>query len=401
VTYGSDDDKVTSFMSDDSDDLSYRIRSLYAERGPLIVAIGAAIGSLALICLFAFLLLQSGDSEQPTTPTLTPVGSGSELDTDTFAFLSISDTGAISVTMETPIFLNVGGEEFSVQAEVLPTQGSWNPVPANETTSVWVYGSVINYVFGLDDAAENRELLERLVAGDEIVLTTRSGMSSTFVVSRRQEVSSDNREIFAQRSPGVTLVLLEEDTGEQRLVVQGRFVVSEAKSDPRVGSTVKLGETAQLENLQITANSVSFQFDVPGVPAGLAAFHVDYQMQNVGASAVDASSLSMVLRPQPRGQPNRKLPASFWIYPARPNGDGHGRLPDPLRAHLLRLALAGNYLRYGQSDRGDLTFGRDRGFSARGYCPSTRSQHCEQRHRPDDRRPGDQPREPAVACRCD
>jgi hypothetical protein len=295
VTYGSDDDKVTSFMSDDSDDLSYRIRSLYAERGPLIVAIGAAIGSLALICLFAFLLLQSGDSEQPTTPTLTPVGSGSELDTDTFAFLSISDTGAISVTMETPIFLNVGGEEFSVQAEVLPTQGSWNPVPANETTSVWVYGSVINYVFGLDDAAENRELLERLVAGDEIVLTTRSGMSSTFVVSRRQEVSSDNREIFAQRSPGVTLVLLEEDTGEQRLVVQGRFVVSEAKSDPRVGSTVKLGETAQLENLQITANSVSFQFDVPGVPAGLAAFHVDYQMQNVGASAVDASSLSMVL----------------------------------------------------------------------------------------------------------
>lgn len=295
MTYGSDDDKVTSFLSDDSDDLSYRIRSLYAERGPLIVAIGAAIGSLALICLFAFLLLQSDDSEQPTAPTLTPVGGASELDTDTFAFLSISDTGAISVTMETPIFLNVAGEEFSVQAEVLPAQGAWNPVPANETTAVWVYGSVINYDFGLDDTEENRALFERLVAGDEIILKTRSEVSLTFVVSRRQEVSSDNREIFAQRSPGITLVLLEEDLGEQRLVVQGRFVVSDAKSDPQAGSTVKLGETAQLEGLQITVNGVSFQFDRPEAPAGLAIFHVDYQIQNVGAAAVDANSLSMVL----------------------------------------------------------------------------------------------------------
>jgi hypothetical protein len=295
VTHGSDEDKVTSFMSDDSDDLSYRIRSLYAERGPLIVAIGAAVGSLALICLFAFLLLQSGDSEQQTEPTQTPVGGGSELDTDTFAFLSISDTGAISVTMETPIFVNVAGDEFSVQAEVLPAQGTWTPIPANETTSVWVYGSVINYVFGLDDTEENRALLERLVAGDEIVLTTRSEATSTFVVSRRQEVSSDNREIFAQRSPGITLVLLEEDTQEQRLVVQGRFVVSDAKSDPQAGSSVELGETAQLEGLQITVNSVSFQFDRPEAPAGLAVFHVDYQIQNVGVAAVDASSLSMVL----------------------------------------------------------------------------------------------------------
>ena len=295
MTYGSDEDKVTSFMSDDTDDLSHRIRSLYAERGALIVIIGAVIGSLALICLFAFLLLQSGDSEQPTAPTLTPLAGSSELDTDTFAFLSISDTGAISVTMETPIFVNVGGDEFSVQAEVLPAQGAWSPVPANETTSVWVYGSVINYVFGLDDTGENRALLERLVAGDEIVLTTRSGVSLTFVVSRRQEVSSENREIFAQRSPGVTLVLLEEDTGEQRLVVQGRFVVSDAKSDPLAGSTVELGETAQLEGLQITASGVSFQFDRPEVPAGLAVLHVDYQIQNVGVSAVDAASLSMVL----------------------------------------------------------------------------------------------------------
>ena len=61
--------------------------------------------------------------------------------------------------METPVFLDVAGEEFTVQAEVLPESGPWTPPAVNETTAAWVYGAVINYVFGLDDTNENQELL--------------------------------------------------------------------------------------------------------------------------------------------------------------------------------------------------------------------------------------------------
>jgi hypothetical protein len=36
-----------------------RIQSLLSERGPLIIAIGATVASLVLICLFAFLLVRN------------------------------------------------------------------------------------------------------------------------------------------------------------------------------------------------------------------------------------------------------------------------------------------------------------------------------------------------------
>lgn len=280
-----------------SDDFSYRLRTLYAERGPAIIVVGAVIGSLALLCVFTVLLLQSQDREEPVTADPETVATSAS--SDEFQYVAVSESGSISVTLETPIFLNIAGEDFSVESVAIPQDGPWTPSTPNETTAVWVYSSVINYVFGLDDTNDNRDLLERLVIGDEVVLTTRSGSSSSFVVSSRQEVSSDNMDIFAQRVPAVTMVLLEEDLGEQRLMVQGRYVSSDSTIDDSqsqtAGRVVALGETAQLESLQITATAVSYQVDRPEAPAGFAFLQIDYQVQNVGTVTVDANSLTMVL----------------------------------------------------------------------------------------------------------
>jgi len=268
-------------------------RSFFSGRAPLIIAIGASIASLVLLCLFAFLLLRPQDSEDPTPTPETP--DQPQIDTDKFPYEAISQAGAITVTLETPIFLDVSGEQFSVQAEILPAEGVWTPPTLSETTVAWVYGSVINYVFGLDDTNENQALLEGLAVGDEIALTTRSGSSSTFIVSSRNQVASDNREIFSQRAPGVTLVVIEDDLEESRLVVQGRYVQSDTQVELDAGRIVDMGETAQIESLQITVSAISTQYDLPGVPQGFAVLHIDYQVQNVGTSAVDTSSLTTVL----------------------------------------------------------------------------------------------------------
>ncbi len=269
------------------------LSSRFSGRAPLIIAIGASIASLVLLCLFAFLLLRSQDSEEPTPTLETP--DQPQIDTDKYPYEAISQAGAITVTLETPIFLDVSGEQFSVQAEVLPAEGVWTPPTLNETTAAWVYGAVINYVFGLDDTGDNQAMLEGLAVGDEINLTTRSGSSSTFIVSSRNQVASDNREIFSQRVPGVTLVIIEEDLEENRLVVQGRYVQSDTQVEVDAGRIVDMGETAQLESLQINVTAVSTQYDLPGVPQGFAVLHIDYQVQNVGTSAVDTSSLTTVL----------------------------------------------------------------------------------------------------------
>lgn len=274
-----------------------RVRRRLDGRGPLVIAVVASVASLALLCLFGYLLLRGngdGDEEQ-STPTVESDGEQVEVNTDTFEYQAISDTSAITLTMETPIFLDVAGEEFTVQAEVLPESGAWTPPTVDETTAAWVYGAVINYIFGLDDNSQNRDLLDNLVVGEELALTTRSGAKIDFVVSERKSVASDDREIYAQREPSITLLLIEEDVEEQRLLVKGRYVVPDTSSDVPAGRVVELGETAQLESLQITVSGVNLVYDRPEAPAGFAIFQIDYQVQNVGPEPVGTNTLSMVL----------------------------------------------------------------------------------------------------------
>jgi hypothetical protein len=266
---------------------------MFSQRGPLIIVIVALVASLILICLFVYLLVRSDDTQQVDT---TPVPEETvEIQTDLFPYQAISDSGSISVTLETPIFLDIVGERFSVQAEVLPASGPWMPPIINETTAAWVYGTVINYVFGLDDTNQNRELLEGLEVGEEIVLTTRSNNSAKFLVSSRNDVESSNLEIFAQRAPGISLVLIEEDPNDTRLVVQGRYVQSDVQQDSQPGRVVELGETAQLESVQFTVTGAGAQYDRPEAPPGFAFYLVDFQVQNVGTAAFDTRTLTMVL----------------------------------------------------------------------------------------------------------
>jgi hypothetical protein len=138
-----------------------------------------------------------------------------------------------------------------------------------------------------------------LQPGDEIVMTKGDGSTYTFAVSGRQVVEQSNRDIFAQNTPGITLVLMEpgNSTNQQRTVVQGRYVVAETSAEG-ANPVVEIGETAQLNGLQITVIGASFVFDRPEIPPGFAFYLVDYQIQNTGATAVDTSRLRLVLADQ-------------------------------------------------------------------------------------------------------
>jgi hypothetical protein len=290
-----EDAELEPIPAAEQDSLSDRMSSRLEGRGPLVIAVVATMASLALLCMFAYLLLRPDGADEEPTPTPEPDVEQVELDTDTFEYQAISDTGAITLTMETPVFLDVAGEEFTVLAEVLPESGPWTPPTVNETTAAWVYGAVINYIFGLDDTGENQELLESLVVGDELSLTARGGATTNFVVSERKQVDSNDQEIYAQREPSVTLLLIQEDPEEQRLLVKGRYVVPDSSGDEPAGRVVELGETAQLESLQITVTGVNVLYDRPEAPSGFAIYHVDYQAQNVGQVSVNSNTLTMVL----------------------------------------------------------------------------------------------------------
>ncbi|MCI0399646.1 MAG: DUF4352 domain-containing protein, partial [Chloroflexi bacterium] len=242
-------------------------------------------------------------------------------------------TEVISVTLDTPAFLTVAGEQFTVRSQPAPDEEGWTPEIENETTAAWAHGLVINYVLGLADSEANRALLERLALGDPITLATRRGSTLTFNFASRQLVPASNRDIFAQFAPGITLILVgDADAEAERLVVSGSFISSDAK-DTEVGRVVELGETAQLENLQITGQGTTFQLDRPEVPAGFAFFLVDYQIQNVGVAPFDSSLLRMVLADD--------LGNLYALNPAASQLGNYRPLSGPLNPGETILATAG------------------------------------------------------------
>ena len=265
---------------------------------PAVLVAGAIalVALLAVVVLSVILIRQGQEDEADTAVSGTPTPFGNDSDGGLLGgeplIVGMSDSATISVTLDSPITLRLAGQEFSVQTQVIGADGTWTPATDEAETAVWVYGSVVNYVLGVPDSEENRALLEGLAPGDEMVLATRGGIRYTFSFNSRTTVPVTNRDVFAQTTPGITLVMLGSE-GTERLVVNGRYVVSEA--DSQAGNVVSLGETAQLENVQITVNSTTYIADRAEIPPGFALFVVDYQIQNVGLTALDSGNLQLSL----------------------------------------------------------------------------------------------------------
>ncbi|GJM39988.1 MAG: hypothetical protein DHS20C20_02700 [Ardenticatenaceae bacterium] len=264
----------------------------------VLVASGIAVVALLAVVVLSVILLQGpdegGETADSGTPTPFSNGGDNNLLAGDSLVVGMSDSATISVTVDVPITLSLPGQQFNVQTQIIGADGTWTPAVGAEDvgTAVWVYGSIVNYVVGLPDSEANRALLEGLNPGDEMLLATRGGTRFTFSFNERTAVPVTNRDIFGQSTPGITLVLLGSE-GSERLVVNGRYVIAE--TDSNSGNVVGLGETAQLENVQVTVNSTSYIADRPEIPAGFALFVVDYQIQNVGLSALDSGSLQLSL----------------------------------------------------------------------------------------------------------
>jgi hypothetical protein len=266
--------------------MNEKLRSGLGDRPLLLVVAGAIAMGLVLSCLFAILWLRP---EGPSDPTPTPFAEAQAVPVEDVIITS----EMVTVALSAPVSLDVPGRSYQVQSQTVTVDGVWAPAIAGEQTAVWIHGTVINYVLGLSDTTANRAAIEALAPGDEIVLKRRDGAVYTFAFNSRRTVPATSRDIFAQNSPGITLVLIGA-RGQERLVAQGRYVVAETTTaeDPNV---VELGETAQIDGLQLTVTGASHLFDRPEVPTGFAFYLIDFELQNVGTTVVETGNLRPVL----------------------------------------------------------------------------------------------------------
>jgi len=264
----------------------------------LILGIVAIIALLAA-CIMGFFLLRpmipgsgnvTSSTSAPGEPTPFPQSTQSVAGQP--VIVGVSDSGTISVTLDAPATLDTLGTQWAVQPQSIGADGLWNP-DVEDGAAAWVNGTIVNYVFGLNDSESNRALLESLAPGQQIVVTTRQGVTHTFNFDSRNTVPSSDRNVFNQQIPGITLLLLGSDD-DNRLVVRGRYEVAPTEQIAG-GSVIQMGETAQLGDAQFTPQASSFMTNRPEAPAGFGFFLIDFVMQNVGLSAIDTSAYRFTL----------------------------------------------------------------------------------------------------------
>lgn len=271
---------------------------LTANPALLLLGIVAVIAILAA-CIMGFVLLRPMISDQeeagvntPSAGEPTPFPQMTQPAAGQPVVVGVSDSGTISVTLDAPATLNLQDTQWAVQPQNIAADGLWNP-EVDESTAAWVNGTIVNYVFGLADSEQNRALLESLTPGEQMVINTRQGTTHTFNFDSRTVVPSNDRSVFNQQTPGLTLILLGSED-DNRVVVRGRYEVG-ATTQTGTGSVIQMGESAQLGDAQFTPQASSFLTNRPEAPVGFGFFLIDFVMQNIGLSAIDTSAYRFTL----------------------------------------------------------------------------------------------------------
>jgi hypothetical protein len=206
----------------------------------------------------------------------------------------VVEVGETSVALAMPTILEVAGNSFSVQP-TNPDSGVWLDPSAASGSAVWVYGTVVNYVIGMETTGDNQSLLDGLVVDDVVRLRLSNGTVLTFRVAQREQVRPDDAAVFAQTRPGLTMVLLGDGESE-RLAVFTTFESVEEVSPQPGGSVVGVGQPVQVGEALVVLEEGHVEPNTEDMPPGTMAYLVDFSVQNTGESPLETLLFVMELR---------------------------------------------------------------------------------------------------------
>jgi hypothetical protein len=238
----------------------------------------------------------------------------------------IIEGAGVKTDLVVPRTLEINGVSFVVQP-VKVTVGNW-PLPEAERAVSWVYGTVVNYVMGLEATPANRELVLSLGAGDELLLRLSTGATYRFAFVEAIQVAPQASEIFRQTRPGLTLVLLAGDEAQpSRVIVRAAYLpASELAGDPSGGQAQPLapGQTVSLVGLNLTFVD-SRPLVLAETPPGHVTLAVDYRLHNPDRNLahptgsflhrVEADGLTFPLAPGPVSTLPASIPPGAVLTP--------------------------------------------------------------------------------------
>jgi len=260
------------------------------QRRLILVGVGGGLIFLALVCVALGITLVSRSRSPSVAGHATPAPTQGP----SAPVLLAGSSGSVPLTLTAPSAIEINSRKF----EVIPVEvakGTW-PYQRGilgDDKAVWVFGTLINYVIGLEASPGNTTLLQGLTEADVIKLTTYSGRAVSFRYSGRQWVTVDKTDVFRQMRPGLTLVLLGEQ-GNDRLVVSASYL-AEGEATPVGTALAKVGTLVDVAGARVSAIGGRLIRDVAGLPAGNAYYQVDFSVTATGPGALDASLFQMEL----------------------------------------------------------------------------------------------------------
>jgi hypothetical protein len=260
------------------------------QRRLILVGVVGGLIFLALVCVALGITLFTRSRSPSVAGHATPAPTQGP----SAPVLVAGSAGSIPLTLTAPSGIEIKGRQF----EVIPVEvakGAWpyQRGTLSDNKAVWVYGTLINYVIGLEASPGTTTLLQDLTEADVIKLTTYSGRAVSFRYSGRQWVTVDKTDVFRQMRPGLTLVLLGEK-GNDRLVVSASYLV-EGEATPVGSALAKVGALVNVAGARVSAIGGRLIRNVAGLPAGNAYYQVDFSVTATGPGVLDASLFQMEL----------------------------------------------------------------------------------------------------------
>ena len=205
-------------------------------------------------------------------------------------------------------------------------KGRWT-TSSDTGKAEWVFGTFVNYVVGLPASQANNDMLQALSQADEITIDLSSGQTLHFRYAGRQFVSPGSSDIFSQSRPGLTLVLLGENT-DQRLAVTASYAADSEVGQAGPGVLAQINTPVEIGGAKVTVLSARLVLNAPGIPVGSSFYLVDFTVENVGTNPLDAANFQIELQ----DYANQKYKLSTTASQQGPNSPPKGQLPPGISA---------------------------------------------------------------------
>ena len=247
---------------------------------PMLIFGFGAVGIALILLVIAAAQLFGGTGTETPAPTPTPTCTGPNC----------------PPPVQSPVVpkkLYVRDRTFDI-TPVAVQKGKWPVSTGDNTGATWVFGSLVNYLIGLPNTSENKDLLQAVSEADAITLELSDGQTVDFKFDAQQLVSPSDDKIFSQQHPGLTLLLLGDDSA-QRLVVTANYDVEKEASHSVPGNVVAINTPVEIGPVRVKALNGRLVENAPGIPVGSAFYLVDFTAENIGEEALNAADFQLEL----------------------------------------------------------------------------------------------------------